>query len=548
MSNYFNGINIGYKALMAQKTALDIIGHNVSNANTEGYSRQRAVLTASTPHPMPGLYTPAGAGQIGAGVDVGQIERIKNEFLESQIRGESQDRGYWTKRNEGMLRIESTFNEPSDSSLNYALGVFWQSLQDLGSNPEDSAARITVRERAQVLVDTFHILYSQLDDYQQSLNSDINTLVDRVNSIARRIADLNKQIVSVKSSGMQPNDLLDKRDLLFNELNQLVDVQGQLDSRGNLHVSIGGVGVVAATQVFELTTKVSSNENKYQDKIIFAETGEEVNISSGELAGIMHIRDEKIEEYKERLNNIAEGLLDRFNEVHRLGYDAYGEQGKNFFEIIPGYENAAEGISLSKAIENDYDNIAAGSYSDQPQVVLIENVSGDPNALYSVTVSKGTGGKDFDYILEDENGVVIASGSANRMEEIDLSASEGIKLYLQSHGEANINLLGNPGSGTNAFALGDTLKKDKVIDNASIMDYYEATISAIGVEGQRAGKMVYNQEVLLTQLENQKASFSGVSLDEEMANLIKYHQAYNAAARIITTTDRLLEALINVVR
>jgi len=175
-------------------------------------------------------------------------------------------------------------------------------------------------------------------------------------------------------------------------------------------------------------------------------------------------------------------------------------------------------------------------------------VSGSSNAVYTVTVNRGLGVKDFDYVVRDVGGAIIASGSANRMEEVDLTASEGIKLYFQSVGEANISLLGNEGSGVNAIALADALKNDKVIDGSSVTDYYEATISVIGVDGQRANKMVYNQEVLLDQLKNQRASFSGVSLDEEMANMIKFQQAYNAAAKIVSATDKLLETLIGIIK
>ncbi len=548
MVNYFNGINVGYKALMAQKTSLDVIGHNVANANTEGYSRQRALHTASTPHPFPGLYMPPGAGQIGTGVDVGQIERIKNEFLEAQIRGESQDQGYWGKLSEGLLRIESIFNEPSDTSFSNALEMFWQSLQDLGSEPEDPATRETVKERGVTLADNFHILYKQLDDYQYSLNTDVQSTVEQINSISSRIADLNKQIVSIKASGLEPNDLLDKRDLLFKELNQLVDVQGQLDDRGNLHISVGGMGLVAATDFFELTIQSSELPYEYQDKVIFANNGEEVHITSGELAGIIQTRDTEINKYKERLNDLAGGLMDRFNEVHRLGYDKNGDQGRDFFTIDSTFRNLAQGIRVSEEIIRDPEKIAAGNYSDNPGIVMVENVSGLPDDVYEVTVTDGSGGKDFDYEIRDSVGNLIASGSINKMEEVDLTGTEGIKLYFQSTGEASISLLGNQGSGDNAIALGDALKNDKVFGDSSITDYYEATISTIGVEGQRANNMVYNQEVLLNQLQNQKASYSGVSLDEEMANMIKYHQAYNAAARIITTTDNLLETLINTVR
>ncbi|HLV09425.1 MAG TPA: flagellar hook-associated protein FlgK [Halanaerobiales bacterium] len=548
MVNYFNGINLGYKALTAQKTSLDVIGHNISNANTEGYSRQRAVHNASNPYPIPGLNTPAGPGQMGTGVEIEKIERIKSEFIEQQIRGESQKQGFWNKLSEGLRRIETILNEPSETSLNNALESFWESLQDLGNNPEDVAIRETVKESAITLTDTFFTLYKQLDDYQSSLNRDVSATVDKVNSLSSRIADLNRQIVSIRGSGMEPNDLLDKRDLLFGELSQLVDVQGKVDSRGNLNVSVGGMVLVAGTDVFELAVEPSEVPKEYKDTVVFARTGEEVLIQGGELAGIIETRDEAINHYKARLNKLSAGLAEGFNEFHREGYDLNGDPGEDFFIIDENYDNQAQGLRVSEEIRTNPDKIAAGNYSDNPTVVMAENVSALVDDYYTISVSVGTGTEDFDYTVSDIDGNLITSGSANALEEVDLTSAIGINIYLRSTGEANISFLGNPGSGDNATFLADFLKNGEAINGISVTSYFEATVSNIGVEGQRAEHMTDNQRVVLEQLENQREAYSGVSLDEEMANMIKFHQAYNAAARIITTTDTLLDTLINMTR
>lgn len=544
MSNYFNGINIGYKALQVQKKSLDITGHNIANANNEGYTRQRAIHNATTPHPMPGLYTPTGAGQMGTGVEISEIERIKDEFIESQIREESQEQGYWEKRSEGMNRIEMIFNEPSDSSLNSAIGNFWQSLQDLSNQPEDPATRATVRQRGMVLVDSFHTLYDQLNDYQRALNSDVESTVSNINSLTRRIADLNKQIVGIKGTGNVPNDLLDERDVLFTELNKKIDVQGKIDDRGNLHVSAGGISLVAGVEVQELTVQADTSSNKYQDKVVFKNSGEELDLRSGELAGIIYIRDTELENYKNKLDNLAQGFLDRFNKVHSYGYDLNGNQGNNFFAIDENFIHAADGIDLSEDIKTDLDKIASGNYSDRPDVVVVENESALADTKYKIEVNNGNE-KRFDYIIYDDDDNILYTGSVNEDEIIE---KEGLKIHIQSTGTANISLYGNQGSGTNAIALADSIKKDQVVDGSSIADYYESVISIMGVDTQRANKMVNNQKALVSQLKNQQSSISGVSLDEEMANIIRYQQAYNAAAKIITNTDRLLETLMNSIR
>lgn len=469
MANYFNVIETGLRALQVQKKSLDITGHNIANANNEGYSRQRAIHTATDPYTVPGMTMPARAGQIGTGVKIAEIERIRDEFIDSQIREESQALGYWQQRFQGLHRIELTFNEPSDSSLRSALNSFWQSLQDLSNNPEDAALRATVQQRGLALVDAFHSLHNQLTDYQRSLNGDVSTIVQEINSLSRRIADLNKQIVNIKGTGQNPNDLMDERDLLFDQLNKMVNVQGHLDSRGNLNISLGGVSIVSNDSVHELTTiKSTLPGEEYQDKVVFKNTGEEAIITNGELKGIMNIRDEELTKYLDKLDEMAVIFKDRFNEVHKSGFDLNGNPGVDFFTGTDAFS-----FDLTDAVKNNVNLIAAATTAT-----------------------------------------------------------------------------GVPGDGVNALNLAKVINEEKLFNDgeATLMDYHKSIISTLGIDGQRADQMVNNQNVLVDQLENQKASISRVSLDEEMANMIKFQHAYNAAAKIINTADKLLDSLMSILR
>src|SRR5690554_6525217 len=174
MANYFNTINTALRALQAQQKSLDVTGHNIANANTEGYSRQRAIHSATDPYTVPGFGMPAGAGQVGTGVEIAEIARIRDKFIDGQINEEKQSLGYWEKMYEGLHRIKLIFNEPSDSSLSFAMTKFWESLQELSNNPEDPAVRESVKQTAQTMIDTFHNLNDQLADYKRSLNADVN--------------------------------------------------------------------------------------------------------------------------------------------------------------------------------------------------------------------------------------------------------------------------------------------------------------------------------------------------------------------------------------
>ncbi len=857
MGTNFSGINTALRALQTQQRSLDITGHNIANANNEEYSRQRAVHSATDPFPYPGMNMPNIAGQVGTGVEISEIQRIRDDFIDQQIRGESQDLGKWNKIYEGINRIELTFNEPSESGLSQSLDDFWQSLQDLSNYPEDEAARSTVQQRGQALVDTFNSLNSQLTDYKRSLNDDVNSVVDEINSLSTRIADLNNQISRIEATGNKANDLLDRRNALFNQLNEKIDVSGHIDDRNRLNISLGGTNLVSGNRVEELAIEPArTQEDLYQDKIVFATNGKEADIGKGELAGILEIRDNAINQYQVHLDKIAFNLAHRFNEVHKSGYDAEGNKGENFFNIGDKITGAAGEIELTYDIRNDINKIAAGNYSDNPQAVTASLIDGEGygnyeiiiseyeilangtylaeevdhfynfegnytlrdfsndnlnetvfadqektfdiidisethqdynyalqlegqddiyavsedgqnweiledtitdieydtefiidqdieigfegiitngkvnydgentlfaiettgidedeltgaswildnegNAIISIfndqnqnimdldfsgedietpvsgeTISFNPAGNDFpftvsitdldreeedidltdlanfenledvreayfketaDYNIEGEyevveennqiwlsldgkqlarveydgennistayfdnqynhlidsevdtiyqvefdgqlqtgdiltieeqidfeytireietdqeySGTAIKGETINLAIEEDLNFSDIFEFEIHQSGEAKINFAGNPGSGANSTALSRVLHENDLIDyNASIMGSFESLISSLGVVGQRAEQMVDNQEALVNQLKNQQQSISGVSLDEEMANMIKYQHAYNAAARIISSTDRMLDSLLAIVR
>ena len=564
MSVNFNGINIGLRALQTQKKSLDITGHNIANANNEAYSRQRAVHSATTPYPVPGGNLPGGAGQVGTGVEISQIQRIRDDFIDNQVRLESQQSGKWNKLAEGLNRIELILNEPSDSGLAAALDDFWSSLQDLAVFPEDPAARSAVQQRGLALVNCFQSIHSQLTEYKRSLNNDVTSIADEINSYSTRIADLNRQIASIEATGNQANDLLDTRNHLFNELNEKAAVSGYTDQNNRLNISLGGVPLVSGIRTEELTiSKGQLPDHLYEDTVIFATTGNQAQINSGELAGIIETRDQTIDTYRDFLDKIAYGMAEKFNEVHRTGYNTQGEIGVDFF-TVGEQKNAAAQIELSAEIRESISNIAAGNFSDNPQSVRITALRDlteagydfDPDLYeYEIRVSSDPGAADFIYnIQEITGGQVVNEMTATVNQGIGINTADfgfngEFTFELQQTGEARIFLRGSPGSGANAVALADSLKDERVIEGeASVMKSYEALISTLGVVGQRSGQMVKNQEALLTQLTNQQQSYSGVSLDEEMANIIKYQQAYNAAAQLISTTNQLLDSLLAIMR
>lgn len=562
MSGIFNGLHIGLTGLQTQRKSLDVAGHNVANANNEEYSRQRAVQTATEPYPVPSLTSPGGAGQLGTGVKVAEIERIRDEFIEGQIRQESQEMGKWDKLYQGLHRIESVLKEPSDSGLNSVLSRFWQSLQDLSNSPEDPATRSTVQQRAISLTDTFHSLNEQLTDYKKSLNRDVFSTVNNINSLTRRIADLNRQITAIEYSGQKPNDLMDKRDGLFKELSETVNVRGKIDQYGNLNISLGGTNLVNKANINELKVEGDVEADvRYENEVQFKDTGEEVRINSGKLKGIIQTRDENIDNYIDELDTLAEGLAARFNEVHRSGYDLNGEAGEDFFIIASDDDRSPSAvIRLSEAIKRDDTKIAAGYVNDNPEVVTVDSVSTRSDYSYQIDVSENDDpASELLVTIREMDGAF----AVNTEEDIEIDAGDNITLStvpgfsadftvtINETGTANLGW--ERGSGDNAVRLADAIKKDKVIGedddtSASITEHYQSVIATLGVDGERAQQMKASQGDLVNQLQNQRESISGVSLDEEMTNIIKYQQAYNAASKIITTTEKLLDNLMQIIR
>src|SRR6056297_3978446 len=284
----FDGIHIGLSALQTQKKSIETTGHNIANANNEDYSRQRAIQTAKEPNLL------AGSNFMqGSGVKVEDIQRIQDQFINQQVREESQESGYWNQIQQGMERIEYIFNEPSDSGLQSAFESFWNSLQDLNSNPNDTATRAAVKNQGMVLAKSFRNINEQMIDYKRALNNDVEKTVSEINSITDRISRYNKQITTALASNNTPNDLLDKREALYNELNELISVKGSVDKVGNLNITVDGKKLVSKFDTNEL--KISAN-GTYEDNIAIDINGTEIGVEpdSGEIKGIMDVRDNEI--------------------------------------------------------------------------------------------------------------------------------------------------------------------------------------------------------------------------------------------------------------
>ncbi len=464
MTSTFFGLEIGRKALQAQQKALDVTAHNVANANTPGFTRQRAVMTTTTPYAYPSINKPIGAGQLGTGVEVQEVIRVKDDFIDAQIRKENTTTGMWSAKKDALSKLEVIFNEPSDAGLRTVLDQFWESLQQLNQKPEDGSTRAIVRQRGQALCDTFQHLDRQLTELQDDLDDNIEVKVKEINTLASQIRDLNEQIVKVEVSGDKANDLRDKRDYLVEQISSIAPVQVREDDYGAISVTIDGRAIVANTFLDQLTCVDNATNNGYND-IAWASDGTIVNVNSGTIKGMIDARDTILPNYRTRLDDMAATVVTEFNAVHELGFALDGvTTGVDFFD--PTGTTAAT-IVLDPAIVTSYDNIAAAL---------------NPNS---------------------------------------------------------------PGDGGNALDLAELKHQSMAALSGTMDDYYRGMAAQLGIESQEATRMVDNQTLLQSQLDNKRQEVSGVSLDEEMTNMIKFQHSYNAAARVVTAMDEMIEIIVS---
>ncbi|SDJ22385.1 flagellar hook-associated protein FlgK [Salimicrobium halophilum] len=229
MVSTFHGLEVAKRGLFTQQSALYTTGHNISNANTEGYTRQRVNMEQTSPFPPASRNRPEMAGQIGSGVQAGSVERVRDAFLDDQFRAEAKKTGYYDALENGLGKMEEIMNEPTDQGLAKTMDRFWQSLQDLAVNPEDAGARSVVMERGKAVAETFNYLSESVQTLQQDAKQEAEVTVQNANSMLNQINQLNQQIGNIEPHGQLPNDLYDKRDRLLDDLSKIVSIDVSYD-------------------------------------------------------------------------------------------------------------------------------------------------------------------------------------------------------------------------------------------------------------------------------------------------------------------------------
>ncbi len=461
MRSTFAGLEIGYRALQTNQKALEVTSHNLANSGNKSYSRQVATISATEPFAYPALNRGAAAGQTGTGVSLEAIIRVRDTLIDDQIRDENSSLGYWEGRQGLLEEIETIMNEPSDNGIREAVDQFWVALEELSTHPQEQSTRSAVRQQAISLADHVNHNYQQVQELRFNANDRIKTIISEINSYASRISQLNDQIGKVTVVGDHPNDLLDKRDELVEELSKLVNISTFMDDLGRMTINIGGKalvdGDIAATILAE-----PNNDDYGMVELYWEDTEDPVVLKGGTIKGVLDIRDQDLVQLMTEFDVFAETIITEINTIHQNGFGLDGSTGLNFFS--------------------------------------------------------GTGAHDID----------ISDDIVNDLNKIAASAT------------------GAPGNGEIALEMANIKHRKILLESSATMgEYIGGQISRIGVETTLATTKTDNQSLLLKHLETRKESVSGVSIDEEITSMMKYQHGYNAAAKIITTIDEMLEVIIN---
>lgn len=630
MNSTFMGLEIGKKGLSAHQQALHTTGHNISNAENKEYSRQRVVITAADPLYVPALNRSNSPGNIGQGSVVQIVERIRDNFIDDRIVVEKDVQGYWKTKNDFIYQTEMVYNEPSDQSLRTKLDELWKGWEELSKYPEERSTREVVREKAVNLSNEVKHLYRQLFDLQTAANREVSARVDQINLYARDIRDLNERILKAEALGDNPNDLKDKRDALIEKLSGIVNVSVGRSDRDETIVYIGGENLVQG-EVLRPLEAVMDSENKGFFKVVWKDTGTNVDIKGGEIAGLLEARDKLIRENINDINAFAVNLADLTNEVHRDGFGRNGETNVDFFKNIMISDNVEgnhdlnnDGIADVSAIfkvagSNRLDASAAIGMAGTLTFVINREIDADVQIDYAAsdtvntvikkindarigvvaymdhnghlgvkaTIAEDNDKKNFMIRhLEDSGqflvgfaGILKQSGTAGsfdyrRVNDIAkllpdrehititpkynpaayMAVSDKIMLNIDRiaaaqgkdlGGTGDFNKTNGIGDGTNALRLAGLRHKNAMVDrNTTFNDFYISLVSRIGAQGEESQDRVKNQETLLKNLANLRESVSGVSLDEEMANMVAFQHGYNASARVIDVMDKMLDTIL----
>lgn len=484
MSTFGSILSIAKTAIGAHQAAVQVVSQNIANAETEGYSRQRAELVAATPQRF-------GYGSVGTGVEVKDVVRLRDTLLDTNYRREAASAEGAGVRRDALSQVQDILGEPSDQAMANALDAFWSSWSDLANNPTSSAAQATVQQRGAEVATTLNRFASQLTDVEAGVRTRLSTTVDDVNRLADQLATLNGQITNAEVGGAQAPDLRDQRDRVADQLSKLAGGRIMEQANGTLSFVIGGVSIVDGTTARPIEVRPGATA-----AVGLVGSADALPQTDGTLGATITLLNGDIPATRTKLDALAKAIVNGVNYLHTSGWTAAGDalgnanwnvatpptgSRVNFFD--PSRTTAAS-ISISAEVAANAGVIAAGT---------TQNAPGDN----SLALKIGS--------LRDVTGIAA------------LQTSMGAATFAAQVG----------------LASGVTF-------NGS----FRNTTTDVALQVSVAENDASTHDTLASQADTRRQSVSGVSVDEELTLLMRHQQAFQAASRLVKTADEMMQTLL----
>lgn len=539
---------ISSSGLMAAQRALETTSHNITNASTDGYSRQRVEYGTK-----PAEST--GGGYIGQGVNVTTVTRSYDQFITNRLNDSTSS----FSEADGFLTMANQVDElmsGSTSGVPMTLKSFFNLANEVANNPSSISIRQSMISEADAVSKTFNEVSTQLNSFRTEINGQMQAMVTDVNIWAKAIAELNVKIVTDTKSngGQQPNDLLDQRDTLLNKIAEKVGVSSIINSDGTMAVFVGnGLPLVLGLNNYAMSTASSGTDGSHLNILI---NGQDItpNITSGTLGGALRFRDTVLDPAQQQLGLVAAGLAGAFNDLHKTGFDLNGDPGIDMFSV--GVPTVVPTSGSTGTITAAYDPIGASNLQASDYQLDYNG------ATYSLTrLSDNTVISIGGALPATVEGMVIT-------ETTPPTAGQASSFLIRPTFDAAFNLntsitdprlvaaagttggSGSPISGDNTVALSlAALENTSLFGGKDTLNgAYGKLVSKVATLTQSGQNSRSAQEALLNSIKQTRENLAGVNLDEEAANLIKFQNAYQASAKAVSIASSIFDTLIGAIR
>lgn len=566
MVNLSTALTLARNALAAQQAAIQTAGHNIANANTPGFTRQRADLASSLSlQSLP-------IGMLGTGVDVQGVSRLRDLLLDSQFREANQALGQAQAEEALLSQIEVLIGGLPDGGLGTAVATLFASFQDLTLHPTDLSVRTVLRDKGLSLAALFRRLTTGLDSLKADLNSQIQQVVGNVNRLAQQVADLNARIQVAEAGGGSANDLRDQRDTALNDLSKLVGISSFEAADGQVRVTVGGgLTLVDGPRSVPIVYGLDS----VSDSVTLSVSGVGLTPRGGMLAGLLNARNATngfIKGAQGQLDTIAKNLILEINRLHASGIGLQGLStltGENAvtspavalnaaglpFTPVDGSFRVFVYDSAGAVTASGTITVTAGTTTLAALATAIDGVDGVGGLTATVgadnklTITAPAGGTFT--LTADTSDTLVALGLHGFFSGSDartIAVSNPIQADVRTIAAATPNStsgLFSPGDNSNALALAQLQSKNIAsLSNSTVSGFLSSFIADLGAQAASAKQSLALGISMTDFLANRREQVSGVSLDEEMTDLIRFQRAYEAAAHFASVVNELLGTLM----